>query len=109
MNKIEIIEKFNKIEGELQSLIEKLLTKCYYNRIAVGNIHIDVYTSKYYIEQTEFEINCNLITENGEQKIKILVSFNKVEVFGEEDFIFADYDTSNENAKELRDYLFDVD
>lgn len=109
MNKIEIIEKFNKIENELQSLIKKLLTKCYYNRIAIKNIRIDVSTSKDYIEQTEFEINCNLITENGEQEIKILVSFNKVEVFGEEDFIFANYDTSNKNAKQLRDYLFDVE
>jgi 2-oxoglutarate dehydrogenase complex dehydrogenase (E1) component-like enzyme len=109
MNKIEIIQEFNKIEGELQSLIEKLLTKCYYNRIAVGNIHIDVYTSKYYIEQTEFEINCNLITENGEQKIKLLISFTEVQVFGQEDSMFADYDTSNQNAKKLRDYLFDVE
>lgn len=109
MNKSEIIQKFNKIENELQSLIKKLLTKCYYNRIAIKNIRIDVSTSKDYIEQTEFEINCNLITENGEQKIKLLISFTEVQVFGQEDSMFADYDTSNQNAKKLRDYLFDVE
>lgn len=109
MNKIEIIQEFNKIEGELQSLIEKLLTKYYYNRIAVGNIHIDVSASKDYIEQTEFEINCNLITENGKQEIKLLVSFTEVQAFGDENFIFLYYDASNENVKELRDYLFDVE
>jgi hypothetical protein len=109
MNRIGIIQEFNKIEGELQSLIEKTLTRCFPSGFAIGNIHIDVFNSKYYIKKTNFEINCNAITEAGERKIKIVVSFTKVQAIGAKGFMFANYDMTNENAKELRDYLFDIE
>lgn len=109
MNKIEIIHEFNKIECYLQTLIENLLIKCYPNGISVGNIHIDVFTKLLYVEQTKFELNCNIMTSVGERKTKIIVNFDKIEASEHDNFIFMSYDMSFNVAKQLRNYLFDVE
>jgi hypothetical protein len=109
MNKIEIIQEFNKIERNLYFMIKKLLSKCYSDDIMINSVHIDIVNKIEYVEEANFTIHCGVMTSVGLRNIKIKVHFDMVEACNSDNYLFECYYTSNENAKELRDYLFDVE
>lgn len=116
MTKEEIIQEYNKINDELRSMIEKLLRKNYSNNIIISNLNIDI-VNETDDEDKNFIINFYVVTKEKHERTIMKIFFDKIICYGANlhlsciyDIYHAlDYDTSNQNAKKLRDYLFNVE